>query len=148
MRSREEFLVFGQPVIRDEEIEEVVSCMRRGWISTGPRVAEFEQAFRRHREAAHAVAVNSCTAALHLSLLAADLQPGDEVITTPMTFCATINAIIHADLTPVLADIDPHSLNIDPDSGTARTPPKQPMTGSPWARSENSDALVFTLRRT
>lgn len=90
--------------------------MRSGWLGTGPRVAQFESDFARYRGAHHAVALNSCTAALHLSLLAAGVGPGDEVITTPLTFCATANAIIHAGATPVLADIDPETLNIDPAS--------------------------------
>jgi dTDP-4-amino-4,6-dideoxygalactose transaminase len=112
---REGFLVFGSPRIEDDEIEAVVSCLRSGWIGTGPRVAEFEQHFARYKDAEHAVAVNSCTAALHLSILAADIKPGDEVITTPLTFCASVNAIIHAGATPVLADVDPLSMNIDPE---------------------------------
>lgn len=111
---RENFLVFGSPRIEEDEIEEVVSCLRSGWIGTGPRVAEFERRVAAYKGAAHAVAVNSCTAALHLSILAAGIGPGDEVITTPMTFCASVNAIIHAGATPVLADVDPLSLNIDP----------------------------------
>jgi dTDP-4-amino-4,6-dideoxygalactose transaminase len=111
---RQEFLTFGAPLIGEEEIAEVVACLRSGWIGTGPRVAEFEKQFRDYRRMRHAVAVNSCTAGLHLSLLASGLKPGDEVVTTPMTFCATVNAIIHAGLTPVLADVDPLTQNIDP----------------------------------
>lgn len=111
---RENFLVFGSPRIDEDEIEEVVACLRSGWIGTGPRVAEFERRFAEYKDATHAVAVNSCTAALHLSILAAGIGPGDEVITTPLTFCATVNAIIHAGATPVLADVDPLSMNIDP----------------------------------
>jgi dTDP-4-amino-4,6-dideoxygalactose transaminase len=121
---RENFLVFGSPRIEEEEIEEVVSCLRSGWIGTGPRVAEFERRFAAYKGAEHAVAVNSCTAALHLSILAAGIGPGDEVITTPMTFCASVNAIIHAGATPVLADVDPHSLNIDPDRVRERITPR------------------------
>ena len=113
---REKFLVFGSPRICEDEIEEVVSCLRSGWIGTGPRVAEFERRFAAYKGADHAVAVNSCTAALHLSILAAGIGPGDEVITTPLTFCASVNAIIHAGATPVLADVDPRSMNIDPKS--------------------------------
>lgn len=112
--ARQEFLTFGAPQIGEEEIEEVVACLRSGWIGTGPRVAAFEKQFRDYRAMKHAVAVNSCTAGLHLSLLAAGLKVGDEVITTPMTFCATVNAIIHAGLKPVLADVDPVTQNIDP----------------------------------
>ena len=124
VRSSERFLVFGAPSIAEEEIAEVVATLRSGWLGTGPRVARFEEAFRDYRRAAHAVAVNSCTAALHLSLLAAGLQPGDEVITTPLTFCATANAIIHAGAVPVLADIDPRTMNIDPAAVAARITPR------------------------
>jgi len=111
---RDSFLVFGSPIIGDEEIEEVVDSMRSAWLGTGPKVAKFEKIFSDYKNVPHAAAVNSCTAALHLSLLAAGLKPGDEVITTPMTFCATVNAIIHSGATPVLADIDPLTMNIDP----------------------------------
>lgn len=113
-RLKDNFLVFGSPIIEDDEIQEVISSMKSGWLSTGPKVARFEEDFKGYKSAKHAVAVNSCTAALHLSLLASGVGPGDEVITTPMTFCATVNAIIHAGATPVLADIDPISMNIDP----------------------------------
>ncbi len=112
--SEKEFLVFGSPVIEPADIEEVVACLESGWLGTGPRVAQFEEDFKRYKHASNAVALNSCTAALHLSLLAAGLGPGDEVITTPLTFCATINAIIHSGATPVLADVDPVTMNIDP----------------------------------
>lgn len=112
---RKEFLVFGRPRIEQSEIDEVVSSLKSGWLGTGPKVARFEEDFRRYKGAPHAVAVNSCTAALHLSMLAADLKPRDEVITTAMTFCATVNAIIHAGLRPVLVDIDPVTMNIDPE---------------------------------
>jgi dTDP-4-amino-4,6-dideoxygalactose transaminase len=114
-RRRENFLVFGSPLVEDAEIDEVVACLRSGWIGTGPKVAQFEDDFRRFKSAKHAVALGSCTAALQLSMIAAGLQPGDEVITTPMTFCATINAIIHAGATPVLVDINPRTMNIDPE---------------------------------
>jgi dTDP-4-amino-4,6-dideoxygalactose transaminase len=114
------FLVFGAPAIEEAEIEEVVACLRSGWLGTGPKVAQFEEDFRRYKGSRYAVAVNSCTAALHLSMLAAGLQPGDEVITTPLTFCATVNAIVHAGLKPVLADVDPVTMNIDPEQVTRR----------------------------
>jgi len=122
---RESFLVFGAPLIEEEEIDEVVRTLRSGWVGTGPKVGRFEQAFRNFVGAPHAAAVNSCTAALHLSLLASGIGPGDEVITTAMTFCATVNAIIHTGATPVLADVDPATFNIDPEQVrrkiTART---------------------------
>ena len=108
------FIVFGAPEIGDDEVLEVVDTLKSGWIGTGPKVAKFESDFSNFKEIPHAVATNSCTAALHLSLVALGIGPGDEVITTPMTFCATVNAIIHAGATPVLADIDIRTLNIDP----------------------------------
>lgn len=114
IRSKENFLIFGSPLIEESEIEEVVDCLKSAWIGTGPRVAQFESDFAAYKGVPQAVALNSCTAALHLSFLVANLQPGDEVITTPLTFCATVNAIIHAGATPVLADIDPLTMNIDP----------------------------------
>ncbi|MCC7262528.1 MAG: DegT/DnrJ/EryC1/StrS family aminotransferase [Candidatus Latescibacteria bacterium] len=111
---RDEFLVFGAPQIGEEEIAEVVATLRSGWIGTGPKVGLFEQAFREYVGAEFAVAVNSCTAALHLSLLVSGVGPGDEVITTPMTFCATANAIAHTGAKPVFVDIDRRTLNLDP----------------------------------
>lgn len=110
------FLVFGAPDIQHAEIDEVVATMESGWLGTGPRVAAFESAFAAYKGTTpgHTAAVNSCTAALHVSMIAAGLEPGDEVITTPLTFCATVNAIIHAGAIPVLADIDPVTMNIDP----------------------------------
>jgi len=109
------FLVFGAPLIEEEDIDEVIACLRSGWIGTGPRVAQFEADFASYKgtTASHAAAVNSCTAALHVSMVAAGLDAGAEVITTPLTFCATVNAIVHAGLTPVLADIDPVSHCVD-----------------------------------
>jgi len=123
-RSKEQFLVFGSPAIEEAEIQEVVASMTTGWLGTGPKVAKFEHDFADYKRAKYAVAVNSCTAALHLSILGARLQPGDEVITTPLTFCATVNAILHAGATPVLVDIDPISMNIDPQQIAARITPK------------------------
>ena len=112
--SSSDFIVFGAPKIEREEIEEVVRCLESGWIGTGPRVAQFEAEFAAYKQVRHAAAVGSCTAALQLSVRAAGIGPGDEVITTPLTFCATVNAIVHAGGTPVLADIDPVTMNIDP----------------------------------
>jgi dTDP-4-amino-4,6-dideoxygalactose transaminase len=121
---RKNFLVFGQPDIAEAEIQEVESCMRSAWLGTGPRVAQFEREFAQYKGSPYCVAVNSCTAALHVSLLAAGVGPGDEVVTTPMTFCATVNAILHAGATPVLADIDPATLNIDPTRVEAAITPR------------------------
>jgi len=115
VRPEKRFLVFGAPAIEEPEIQEVLATMKSGWLGTGPKVARFERDIMAYKGTRHAVAVNSCTAALHLSLLAAGLKPGDEVITSPMTFCATVNAIIHAGATPILADVDSETMNIDPE---------------------------------
>jgi len=115
VRSKDNFLVFGAPAIEDDEIQEVVKSMKSGWLGTGPKVAQFGQDFASYKGASYAVAVNSGTAALHLSMIAAGIKPEDEVITTPLTFCSTVNAIIHAGATPVLADVDPYTMNIDPE---------------------------------
>lgn len=104
---------FHHPSIGQEEIDEVVRTLESGWITTGPRTAQFEQEFRDYVEAHYAQAVSSCTAGLHLSLAALDIGPGMEVITTPLTFCATVNVILQVGATPVLADIGPDG-NIDP----------------------------------
>ncbi|MHB8173386.1 MAG: DegT/DnrJ/EryC1/StrS family aminotransferase [Nitrospirota bacterium] len=116
IRPKENFLVFGSPAIEEAEVREVVESMRSGWLGTGPKVAQFERDFAVYKGAKYTAAVNSCTAALHLSILSAGIKPGDEVITTAMTFCATVNAIIHAGATPVVVDVDPDTLNIDPNA--------------------------------
>lgn len=114
IRNKEDFLVFASPFIGEQELDEVLKTLRSGWLGSGPKVSEFESAFKKYKNADHAVALNSCTAALHLSMLVAGISPGDEVITTPLTFCATVNAILHAGGVPVLADIDYRTMNIDP----------------------------------
>jgi dTDP-4-amino-4,6-dideoxygalactose transaminase len=120
------FLIFGSPLIEQAEINEVFACMESAWLGTGPRVAQFERDFASYKglQASQVAAVNSCTAALHVSMVAADLEPGSEVITTPMTFCASVNAIIHAGLTPVLADVHPQTQNIDPAAIEAAITPR------------------------
>jgi dTDP-4-amino-4,6-dideoxygalactose transaminase len=112
---RSDFLVFASPDIQNAEIDEVVACLKSGWIGTGPRTKAFEDQFARYKAVSSAVALNSCTAALFLSLKSLGIGPGDEVITTPLTFCATVNSIIHTGATPVLADIDPQTMNISPE---------------------------------
>ncbi len=127
----------------------MIESLESGWLGTGPKVAQFEHAFAAYRGTGHAVAVSSCTAALHLSMLAAGVGLGDEVITTPLTFCATVNAIIHAGATPVLADVDPVTMNIDPqrvlEKITPRTRALLPvhMAGRPC----DMDALTALARR-
>lgn len=119
-----EFLVFGAPQIEEDEIDEVVDSMRSAWLGTGPKVAQFEREFAAYKKSGFPVALNSCTAALQLSLLALGVGPGDEVITTPLTFCATVNAIIHTGATPVLADIDLRTMNIRTEAIEERLSPK------------------------
>lgn len=108
-----DFLPFAKPDISQAAIDEVVACLTSGWITTGPRTQQFEQDLAHYLQAPHALCLNSGTAGLHLALLCLDLQPGDEVITTPFTFVATLNTILHAGGKPVLVDIDPLSYNID-----------------------------------
>ncbi|HWB85968.1 MAG TPA: DegT/DnrJ/EryC1/StrS aminotransferase family protein [Bryobacteraceae bacterium] len=108
------FIRFHRPSIGEDEINEVVETLKSGWLTTGPRVARFEREFREHTAAPQAIAVNSATAGLHLALAGLGIGPGDEVITTPMTFCATVQAILHVGATPVLADIGEDG-NIDPE---------------------------------
>jgi dTDP-4-amino-4,6-dideoxygalactose transaminase len=110
---------FAPPEIGGDEIAEVIATLESGWLSTGPRVRRFEDAFARYIGAPHAVAVNSCTAALHLSLLVSGVGPGDEVVTSPLTFCATANVIVHCGAMPVFADVDPATGNLDPRAAEA-----------------------------
>jgi dTDP-4-amino-4,6-dideoxygalactose transaminase len=111
---RKDFLVFGSPLIEQPEIDEVVASMKTGWLGTGPKVKKFEELIAAYKGSRFAMALNSCTAALHLSMLAIDLQPGDEVIVPTMTFAATANAVIHAGGRPVLVDCERDTMNIDP----------------------------------
>jgi UDP-4-amino-4,6-dideoxy-N-acetyl-beta-L-altrosamine transaminase len=111
--GRQVFLPFCQPDIGQAEIDEVVDTLRSGWITTGPKTKRFEDEFRHYVGSKHAIAVNSCTAALHMALAAAGIGPGDEVITSPLTFCSTANVILHLGARPVFADIG-EDYNIDP----------------------------------
>jgi dTDP-4-amino-4,6-dideoxygalactose transaminase len=112
--SRATFLSFQPPAIGEDEIEAVTQTLRSGWLTTGPRAAELEARMREYLDAEHVLAVSSCTAALHLSLAALGVGPGDEVITTSITWPATANVVVHCGATPVFADIRPDTLNIDP----------------------------------
>lgn len=113
---REKFLSFSLPLIGDEEIQEVVETLKSGWLTSGPRVRQFEQEFRAAVGAPSALALNSCTAGLHVALKVLNIGPGDEVITTPMTFAASVNVIEHVGATPVLVDVEPDTLNLQPDA--------------------------------
>jgi dTDP-4-amino-4,6-dideoxygalactose transaminase len=108
-------LGFQPPAIGEQEIAAVAETLRSGWLTTGPKAAELERRFADYVEADYALAVASGTAALHLSLLAVGVEPGDEVITSPITWPATANVIVHAGATPVFADVRDSDLNIDPD---------------------------------
>ncbi len=111
---RSSFLGFQPPAVGDEEVAAVAETIRSGWLTTGPRAAELERRFADYVGARHAVAVSSGTAALHLALVAMGIGPGDEVITTPITWPATANVIVHTGAKPVFADVDDATLNIDP----------------------------------
>jgi dTDP-4-amino-4,6-dideoxygalactose transaminase len=111
---RSDFLVFGKPCLEEAEIQEVIDTLRSGWLGTGPKTARFEEMFAEYAGTRHAVAVSSCTGALHLALLTLGLQPGDEVITTPLTFVATANVIQYVGAVPVFADVDPKTHTLDP----------------------------------
>lgn len=111
---REQFLPFALPLLGEEEIDEVVDTLRSGWLTTGPKTYRFEEAFREYTGATHAVGLNSCTGALHLSLLALQVGPGDEVITTPLTFAASGNTILMTGARPVFVDVEADTYNLNP----------------------------------
>lgn len=111
---RERFLDFSPPAISEQEIEAVVDTLQSDWITTGPKTKDFEVQFAEYIKTQNALAVNSCTGALHIALAVLGIGPGDEVITTPMTFAASVNVIEHVGATPVLVDVEPDTLNIDP----------------------------------
>jgi len=111
--ANEEFLPFSRPTIDEATIQEVTECLRSGWLATGPRVQKFEAALRDYLDAPHALTVMSATSGLHLALLALGIKPGDEVITTSLTFVATLNVIAAVGAKPVLVEIDPKTLNIE-----------------------------------
>lgn len=121
---RSTFLPFSPPFLRDEEVDAVVDVLRSGWLSRGPRTAEFEEAFARHLGAPAALGLNSCTAGLHLSLVVHGIGPGDEVICPTMTFAATANVVEHVGATPVLVDVTPDTLNLDPEAVEAALTPR------------------------
>ena len=121
---RETFLSFQPPAVGEEEIEAVAETLRSGWLTSGPRAEELERRFAEYVGARHAVALSSGTAAMHLSLAAAGVGPGDEVITTPITWPATANVIVHVGARPVFADVRDSDLNIDPEAAAAAVTPR------------------------
>ena len=143
---RKEFLTFGRPMIGEEEIAEMMDTLRSGWIGFGPKCIRFEEEFARYVNAEHAISVNSATAALHLALLAANVGPGDEVITTPMTFVATANVITHVGATPVFVDVDPVTQNLDPNrveaAVTGRTKAILPVHMRGWPCDMNAISAI------
>jgi dTDP-4-amino-4,6-dideoxygalactose transaminase len=147
----ERHVPFAPPAIGNHEIDEVVATLESGWLTTGPRVRKFEEAFAVYVGAPYAVAVNSCTAALHLSLIASGVGPGDEVVTTPLTFCATANTIVHTGATPIFADIERDTMNVDPaaaaDVVTERTRALLPVHFAGRAADTPALAALATSRR-
>jgi dTDP-4-amino-4,6-dideoxygalactose transaminase len=121
---REAFLPPFAPCLGEDEYEEVVDTLRSGWITMGPKTRRFEEAFAKHVGASHAIAVSSCTAGLHAALVAGNIGPGDEVITTPLTFCSTANVVVHQGAIPVLADVRPDTYDIDPEEIEKRLTPR------------------------
>lgn len=121
---RSTFLSFQPPAIGEEEIEAVTETLRSGWLTTGPRTEELERRFAEYVGARHALALASGTAAMHLSLLAAGVGPGDEVVTTPITWPATANVIVHCGARPIFVDVRDDDLNIDPEAAAAAVTPR------------------------
>ena len=123
-KVRPSFLPYHQPLIESDDEQAVLDVLRSGWLTTGPQTKTFERTLAEYVGAARAVAVNSCTAALHLALKVAGVGPGDEVITSPITFASTANVIVHCGATPVFVDVDPVTLNIDPTKIEAALTPR------------------------
>ena len=110
---RSTYLIFGSPIVEDDEIFEVVNTLKSGWIGSGPKVSRFEEEFKEYIGSKYAIAVSSCTAGLHLSMLALGIEKEDEVLVPAMTFAATANAVIHAGAIPILVDVDKKDMTIE-----------------------------------
>ena len=149
MKKRDQFLIFGNPMIEQDEIDDVVDSMKSGWLGTGPKVIRFQEAFREYIGSKHALAVNSWTSGMHLGLIAAGIGPGDEVITTPMTFAASVNVILHSGATPVFVDASLPDMTIDvnqiEDKITPRTRAILPIHFA--GRPCNMDAIMDIAHR-
>lgn len=123
-KASSDYIPYNTPDIGQNEIDNITDTLRSGWLAKGPKTMAFEEAFRDYTGGRYAVALNSCTAALHLALLAAGIGPGDEVITTPMTFVSSVNTIIQVGATPVFVDVDPDNGLIDPSMIEAAVTPR------------------------
>jgi len=121
---RTEFLPFSPPLLGDEERNEVLDTLNSDWITTGPKTKAFEGKLKTYLDAPAVVALNSCTAGLHVGLLAMGIQPGDEVLVPSMTFCATANVVEHVGARPILVDVQPDTLNMDPEAAARAITPK------------------------
>jgi len=121
---RKALLPYGHQSIDEADIQAVVATLRSDWLTTGPRIAEFEEAFAARTGARHAVSFSSGTAALHAAAFTAGLKSGDEAITSPLTFVATANCVLYQEAVPVFADVSPDTLNLDPEQTTARVTPR------------------------
>jgi dTDP-4-amino-4,6-dideoxygalactose transaminase len=124
MAIRQTFLPFHQPWVDDAGIKAVTEVLQSGWLTRGPRTEEFERAFRTYVGSRHAIGLSSCTAGLHLALVALGIGPGDEVITSPITFPATANVIVQQGARPIFADVEPLTLNLDPARVEAKITPR------------------------
>jgi dTDP-4-amino-4,6-dideoxygalactose transaminase len=124
MARRETFLGFQPPAVGEEEIAAVADTIRSGWLTTGPRARELEDRFAEYLEAKHVLALSSGTAAMHLALVALGVGPGDEVVTSPITWPATANVIVHTRARPVFADVRPDDLNLDPERAREAVTPR------------------------
>ncbi len=117
------FLPYGRQSIDEDDIQAIVDVLRSDWLTTGPKIGEFEEAFAAQVGAGYAVSFSSGTAALHGAVFAARLKPGDEAITTPLTFAATANCVLYQGATPVFADVSAETLNLDPEKLAGRITP-------------------------
>jgi len=146
---RKNFLVFGSPMIEQPEIDEVIASMKSGWLGTGPKVHKFEEMFKEYKGTKYAMALNSCTAALHLSLLAIGIKSGDEVIVPTMTFASTASVVVHAGGIPVFADCEKDTMNIDPEDIERKITPKtKAIIPVHFAgRACNMDAIMDIAKR-
>jgi len=153
---RDTFLPFSPPFIGEEEIDEVVDTLRTGWITTGPKVKRFEIEFAQFLGSEAALALNSGTAGLHVALATLGIGPGDAVVTTPMTFCSSVHVIEQVGARPILVDIEPDTLNIDPNKiedvlrSELRTPNSKPKAVLPvhlYGHPCDMDSIMELARR-